>query len=555
MMLAGPPVNWWPLALFASLPLIWFLRRGTSRPGRDSLLLMAGVSPMWLLWEWWMADVTAVGFPFFILLQCSWTALFFVCARRLHQLAPRLPWFAIVPFVWVAVEFFRGEMFLSGYAAALAPYPLINWPVLAAPSMWLGVYFVSFMTILFACVLFEIAIGRGAARKTAVGILVLLAGLWSLAGYQLNQRPIGTDVVTPGIVQTNLPQSNKLSWGIQEEIRDFQRFSDLTEQLAQSSPPPDMILWPETMVPGETLQKESVDALLATGLGFKIPSSDRVLPPDAFYRALLDLQALVEIPMIVGEEARVNMKIDLSGERPKSSWDARYNSAYLIDSGQVQPERYDKVRLTPFGETMPFISRWPWLQNRLLAIGAQGMQFDLNAGTALTVLPVPVSDDKVVRVVNPICFEVTVSDHCRQMVFEKGQRRADLIANLTNDGWFGNSDIAREQHLEIAQWRCIELATPMARAANTGISALIDSKGRILARGVEGSRHATQVDGILKGSLTLGAGPTLYARVGEVFPWSVLGLILTALAASFVRKWLPGRSKGNLGTGIQRKSQ
>jgi len=547
MLLAGPPVNWWPLSLIAPMPLLWFLRRGTTRPGRDSLLLMLGVSPMWLVWEWWMKDVTPPGFPFFILLQCSWTALFFACARRLHQWLPRLTWFCIVPLTWVAVECFRGEVFLSGYAFALAPYPLIHWPVLASPAAWLGVYFVSFMTLLFCAALYELVLGRGKARLSGGVALAVLAGLWALAGYQLHARPMGDQVITPGIVQTNLAQSNKLSWGIEQELKDWQRFSELTVKLAQTTPAPDMILWPETMMPGETLQQESINALLASGLGFKIPSQNRVLPPDHFYRSLLDLQASLEIPMLVGEEARTNMKIDTSGPRPDVTWDARYNSTYLINSGAVQPERYDKVRLTPFGETMPFISRWPWLQDKLLSFGANGMQFDLAAGTDLTAIPVPVQG-KTVRVVTPICFEVTVADHCRKMVFENGQRRADLIANLTNDGWFGNSFIARAQHLEIAQWRCLELATPMARAANTGTSALIDSKGRILARGVEGSQQLTHVDGILKGPLTLGSAPTLYARVGEVFPWTVLWVTTAALVASFVRKWLPGRSKGKQGT-------
>jgi apolipoprotein N-acyltransferase len=270
-----------------------------------------------------------------------------------------------------------------------------------------------------------------------------------------------------------------------------------------------------------------------------------MLPPDAFYRALLDLQARVQVPMIVGEDALVNMKVGKNADgKIKATWDARYNSAYLINQGGVQPTRYDKVRLTPFGETMPFISRWPWLQNQMLRIGARGMQFNLAAGTDLTVMPIPVPGREV-RAVVPICFEVTVTGHCRDLVFDKdGGRRANLIVNLTNDGWFGNSDIARQQHLDIARWRCVELATPMARCANTGISALIDAQGRILARGVEGDPRGARVDGILKGPLALGSGATLYARVGGVFPWSVLGLTTLALAASFVRKWGPGRSKG-----------
>lgn len=551
MLLAGPPVNFWPLALIASTPLGWYLRRGTNRPGRDAILLILGVSPMWLVWEWWMYEVTAPGFPFFILLQCSWTALFFWGARRLHQMAPKMPWFCIVPMVWVAVEFFRGEIFLSGYSAALVPYPLINLPELASPAAWLGVYFVSFMVVLFGNTLYEIIVGRGKARIAAAGVLAVLALIWGLAAVQLHRQPVSSQTVTAGIVQTNLPQSNKLDWSIEDEIGDWKRFAGLTETLVQSSPKPDFILWPETMMPGDTLERNSINALANAGVGHRLPNG-KLLPPDVFYLALLDLQQQVGVPMVVGEDAIVNLRVEVVDGRVKTSRDARHNSAYLVASGAVQPARYDKVRLTPFGETMPFISRWPWLQQQMLAFGAHGMKFDLEPGLTPAVLPVPLASGGTVRLVTPICFESTVGGFCREMVFEKGERRADLIANLTNDGWFGNSDIAREQHLGISRWRCIELATPMARCANTGISALIDARGRILSQGVEGSQQKTKIDGILKGPLPLGTGVTLYARVGNVFPRAVLALTSAALTFSFVRRWLPGRSTG---AGPQSKPQ
>ncbi|HYE61523.1 MAG TPA: apolipoprotein N-acyltransferase [Phycisphaerales bacterium] len=527
MLVAGPPLNLWPLALIAPTPLFWYLRRGTDRPKRDALLLMLGVSPMWLVWEWWMIDVTAPGFPFFILLQCSWTALFFLVVRRLHAHIPRVPWLLLAPLVWVAVEFFRGEIFLSGYAAALMPYPLIHSTTLATPASWLGVYFVSFLTLLFASAIFDVILGRGRERVRAAVALALLIVTWAAAGVQVHRTPLSDQAVTPGIVQTNLPQSNKLAWTEEAEIRDWERFSNLTVSMATSEPRPDFILWPETMMPGWTLEMVT------------LPNGEK-RPMDAFYDALMDIQHHMGIPMIVGEDALVNLTIDRTDpEKPRLKRDARHNSAYLVVNGQVQPERYDKVRLTPFGETMPFISRWPWLEKQMLSfgVGAQGMKFDLAPGTSHTVIPVPLASGSTVRVVAPICFESTVNGFCRELVFENGQRRADLIANLTNDGWFGNSDIARAQHLDISRWRCVELATPMARAANTGISALIDAQGRILSRGVEGSQQESRIDGILRGSVPLGTGTTLFARLGNVFPWSVLGLTTAALLVTFVRKW------------------
>jgi apolipoprotein N-acyltransferase len=186
---------------------------------------------------------------------------------------------------------------------------------------------------------------------------------------------------------------------------------------------------------------------------------------------------------------------------------------------------------------MPYIRWWPWLQRQMLRVGANGMKFDLDFGKHLTVFDVPAASlGRDVRVVAPICFEITIANHTRALVFERGQRRADVIVSITNDGWFGRWDIAREQHLQAAQWRAIELATPVVRAANTGVSALVDARGRVLARGVENDPHGSQVDGILIGEVSLGTRTTLYARVGDVLPWAMLGLTVVALVGSLVRR-------------------
>jgi apolipoprotein N-acyltransferase len=446
----------------------------------------------------------------------------------------------IAPCTWVAVEFVRGEIFLSGYAAGLLAYPLVQVPGMASPAAWLGVYFVSFLVAAVTCAVFARLTLSERSRTPSIATLTCAVVVWAVAWAQLDARARhqGTGTLTPGVVQTNLPQSNKISWGPERELEDMDRFGALTLQLAASEPKPDFILWPETMTPGETLEWQALQALLNDQIGLRMKDG-RLLRPDHFYEAMLALQSQVQVPMLVGEDALVGVRISRQQERIRLDKDARYNSAYLLDKGAVQPARYDKVRLTPFGETMPVISRWPWLQNQLLAFGAQGMSFDLNAGQSLTVFDIPVASGEPVRVVAPICFEVMVSDHCRKLVFDGGHRRAEVIANLTNDGWFGDSDIAREKILQVARWRCIELATPMARAANTGISCFIDAQGRVIARGVEGATQSSKVDGILRAAIARGMGSTLYGRVGNLFPVALLVLCAIALGASFVRRKVP----------------
>lgn len=119
---------------------------------------------------------------------------------------------------------------------------------------------------------------------------------------------------------------------------------------------------------------------------------------------------------------------------------------------------------------------------------------------------------------------------CRRLVYTGSRRSADLIVNATNDGWFNDFPMARGQHLLAARWRTIELATPMARAANTGISALVDHQGRLLASGVNKQSRAVGVDGVLSGELPIVRDPSLYALGGWMVPWflALVGFLLSA---------------------------
>ena len=85
MMLAAPPLNIWPLVFVAVAPLMWIVRRPTARPWRDALLVTIGVLPMWGVWQWWTAEVTAAGYVPFICLQSSYAGLFVLIAGRLAR--------------------------------------------------------------------------------------------------------------------------------------------------------------------------------------------------------------------------------------------------------------------------------------------------------------------------------------------------------------------------------------------------------------------------------------------------------------------------------------
>jgi apolipoprotein N-acyltransferase len=254
----------------------------------------------------------------------------------------------------------------------------------------------------------------------------------------------------------------------------------------------------------------------------------------------------------VGAQAVEGLRLtDLNNGSAKMAFDARYNSVFLVWQGRVQVDRYDKISLTPFGEVIPYVWRWPGLQKLIMNVGAGGMKFDLTSGSALTVFEAPVSRSKIetvagpmtptaaahsdedrtrVPVVTPICFEATKSDLCRRLVYEGGARRAAIIINMSNDGWFGDLMGGREQHLLAARWRCVELGLPMVRAVNTGISCSIDARGVLRKYGPDGQTQAVNVDGVLVDTVALAPidGATIFARCGNAFGWIVL--VLAALS-------------------------
>src|SRR5690606_11264799 len=186
--------------------------------------------------------------------------------------------------------------------------------------------------------------------------------------------------------------------------------------------------------------------------------------------------------VLVGTAASGGLSLQVIGEagaahmRMPPDFHARYDSALLFSpGGEEAPPRYDKLHLTPFGEIMPYVHRWPEVQNWLLSLAAQGMRFDMTPGRAPKRLTVSLSEGgplKSIQIATPICFESTMPGVCRRLVWA-GEGRADVLVNLTNDGWFGDMEGGREQHLQIGRFRAIENRVPMVRSANTGISAAI----------------------------------------------------------------------------------
>ncbi len=523
---AFPPFSIWPAAFLAPLPLAFLARRPGGWRWPAFALWLAGTL-LFLFEHRWQVDVSVAGYPAGAALMGLYFAATLLSLRFLHRRLRRAPFLLLLPLVWTAFEVVRGEYLFDGYAFYLLAHPTLAWPAFPQAADLLGVYFVSFLTVLPAGALVDSLTGRRECRAcrftpaAATVVLLLLLGLYG--GQRLRETP--TAAAGPSVrvaaVQTNVPQDNKMRWSFEQASLDYRRAIQLTEAAALATPTPDLIVWPETMLPaGFGLNAEAVDRMRQHHLAGAV-----------FADEVLAYQRQLGVPLLLGAFATEGLTLTPDPDDPRlllPDFTASYNSAYLLQGGAVSPERYDKLYLTPFGETIPHLNAFDRLEEAVLWIGARGMAFDLTPGQKPVVLRASLPEGGTLRLATPICFEATSTSVCRRLVYAAdGVKQADLLINLSNDGWFGGARGAREQHLQAARFRCIELRTPMLRSANTGLSAAIDSAGRLLAVGPDNSDPAWNVDGVLAATIPLDGRDSAYARLGGVF--GLLVLLLTAL--------------------------
>jgi apolipoprotein N-acyltransferase len=524
------------------------------------MLVAVGTLPMLVLEHWWMLDVTGAGMPLLCVYVAGYVGVFVWIVAHGRRAEWAIPMSIIAPIAWVMLEVLRGEIVMIGYPWFLAAHPLIESPIMSGPAAIVGTYGVSFLVAALAGTVVDAAGWSGIPRgRGAVGALVLIV-VWPALGLmgELGSRPSSAaggaakNVLRVAVVQTNLPQNNKMGSTATERLEQLHRFIELTRKAAALRPAPDVICWPETMFGGAALNAEAVEQFHREQVRYASAN----LTFAQFADELTAAQGEIEIPMLVGAETRDGDVIaDLNASHLKHS--RVYNSVVLVDQGKARGGigRYDKVRLMPFGEIIPYVSHWPAVQQLVLDVAAQGMRFDLSTGERLGSVIVPVARPEFgangVRIATPICFEATWGGLCRALVRGDGQR-ASLMINFSNDGWFGWWDPGRRQHLLASRWRCVELGLPMVRCVNTGVSCQIDPMGRVVnerlveeppAAGSGGSggeaaarptmKTNERTEGVLMAAVPLDPGhsPTVFERLGLVpaYAMMVAGLVGTGV--------------------------
>ena len=378
--------------------------------------------------------------------------------------------------VWVGLEWLRGWVF-TGFGwngLGVAFHDNLN---LIQIADIVGVTGLAFLPLFAGCVLlttvrrFQLEIRHQQLRPHLdFGIaLASVAGtfLYGL-GHTLRPESEGTDLRCT-LIQLALPQEEK--WDPDKALAILQEYEKYTSTHVESIAP-DLVIWPESSLP---------TPLFAD-------------PGNAVF--LDNLLAKGDFALMLG----VN---DFNPEA-----DTYYNGAALMAGTFDSPELqvYHKIHLVPFGEFVPFRHTLPFLNNWLERL----IPGDFARGQSTEPLQFP---GKNLKVVPLVCFEDTVGRLARKFV----RPEAQFMVNVTNDGWFGRSPAA-EQHVANARFRCVELRRPMARACNTGVTCLIDDRGR-MTNVLSDPDEGIFVKGALTDRLRIPSNPpmTFYARFGDLF--------------------------------------
>lgn len=317
-----------------------------------------------------------------------------------------------------------------------------------------------------------------ASRRSAAVYLAVSVAVWGgmvvYGQHRLNIPQEFDEKIRLVVIQPNVPQAEK--WKPENRNRLLPQYLQQTQEALQQTSKAEQtyIFWPESAFP--FLLDEQPAALQAIGA---------TLPPQS---------------TLVTGGIRREMSADNS---------LFFNSAFVVsDAGQVLAT-YDKVRLVPFGEYLPARSV---LQSfgveRLVPApedftpGSQHLKIDLN--NSLSFQPL-------------ICYEA-IFPQTKMHIAE----RPNILVNLTNDGWFG-STAGPYQHLAQARVRAVEQATPLLRVANTGISSLVDSSGRILAKVVLNKK--SHFESVLPQQLEA----TIYTRFGDSIFWGIILSVVSLL--------------------------
>jgi len=491
---ALPPFGLSPILLVTFPCLVWLLDGALEAvPGRKFARMRTGFALGWLFGFgyflsglWWIgaaflveAERFAWLMPFAVLAMPVGLALFTGLGVALASLfwSDRLRRILLLAACLTLADWVRGHV-LTGFPWNAFGYGIADYLPLTQVASLVGLYGVTFLVVAVAAAPAVLAdSGPLRRRLTAVGCaaavfcLVLVFGfvrVWSI-----ETRDTDLDI---RVVQPSIDQKDKWRPELRNEI--FQTYLDMTEaplggeaRVGQSR----LVVWPESSLPFLLTQE-----------------------PGALFR----------IGQVLGE----NSELVTGAIRAEAgaAGDEYYNSVYVIDHDGTVKGFYDKVRLVPFGEFVP-------LKSLLEKIGISNLAGPLegfHAGYQRRVL----STSDSFSFLPLICYEAIFPG-----VYAQASGDPSFLLNVTNDAWFGHTP-GPYQHFAQARMRAVETGLPLVRAANTGISAIVDGRGVVL------EQLSIFERGVIDAKLPHRLSKTFYGSFGDL-PVLIISLTLVLFAA------------------------
>ncbi len=495
------------IALTPLLAAIWFSGANRRRRWPRDLLLgyIAGLAFFWTVF-FWLRTVTVPG----LILVGFYMAIYFAVwgwfCGLLRPAEPssvfdsvRKPWLSSGPnesplsrspwlrstnnlrlafllsSAWVTQEWLRSLVF-SGWGWNSLGTALHGQLALIQVCEFTGVAGLSFLVAFTNVIL--LATARRFILETQVrpmrphyDLTLTMAAIVGVMGFGVHSLQIRrpTENVNVALVQANIPREQKFSPEFAQKI--FDQFTRLSAPALATNPRPDLLVWPESSMPGPVLEDEQS------------------------YRFVMDFSASAQTDLLLGTIEQDETHV--------------YNAALLVSEAGQYVQIYRKVHLVPFGEYIPGRHIIPFLAR---VVGDQ-VPDDFAFGKDHTVFRLTNNN---VQVAPLICFEDTIGDLTRQFVL----RGANLLANVTNDGWFLRTAASRQQ-LANAVFRCVETRRPMVRAANTGVTCFINEFGRVTQTLLD-ENGSQFTEGVLMSEVAVPTSGelTFYVRHGEAFAYA-----------------------------------
>jgi apolipoprotein N-acyltransferase len=412
----------------------------------------------------------ALGISIMLLLACYLGLYVALFASGLVYFRRKAPLVLVAPVLWICLEYLKSHLF-TGFPWENLGYSQFDNVILIQIADIAGVYGLSFLILLLNVAFYKVIAEKSKRSFALAGIVFIVwAGVYAYGFMRIDnidkalKSALNMEV---SLIQGNIDQSIKWNENFQKETMNIYEELSLRHLMAAGG----LIVWPETAVPFNFQDKSDLQ------------------------RRVCALPLKTSSWFIFGSVSYV-------GDSEKTDY---FNSAYLLSPKGDTAGKYDKVHLVPYGEYVPLKTIFPFISRLAEGIGdfAEGKGF----------VPLEMGGRKIGIL---ICYEGILSEAGRMYKNDA----AELLVNITNDAWFGMTS-APYQHLSMLIFRAVETRLYLVRAANTGISAIIDPLGKIVSK-TEIFKKDT-----IHGHIKFMAVPTIYAKYGDVLVWA--GFIYLAL--------------------------